>query len=117
MVRLGKDLVVPLPKGLEHDLAVEHPAKGAPVLRVWSAGELVRGPEEVRGLSQNGAQEFPDAKTDLGSDFTALAKFESSGSGTLFSKCAPTGKWSPGSKALFIRGGRRSRMTSAGLAR
>ncbi len=28
------------------------------------------------------------------------------GEGTLFSKCAPTGKWSPDAKALFIRGGR-----------
>ena len=105
-VRLGRDLVVPLSNGAEHDLAVEHPAKGTPVLRVWSAGKLVRGPEEVRGLSQNGAQDFPEAKIDLGADFTALAKFDSSGNGTLFSKCAPTGKWSPGSKALFLRGGR-----------
>ena len=105
-VRLGKDLVVPLTNGAEHDLALEHPAKGAPVLRVWSGGKLVRGPEEVAGLSQSGTQEFPDAKLNLGADFTAVVKFESSGSGTLFSKCAPTGKWSPDAKALFIRDGR-----------
>ena len=105
-VRLGKDFVMPLVAGAEHDLAVEHPAKGAPVLRVWSGGKLVRGPQEVPGISQNGAQDFPDAKLDLGADFTAVVKFESGGSGTLFSKCAPKGKWSPDSKALFIRGGR-----------
>lgn len=65
-VRLGKDFAVPLAKGSEHDVAVEHPAKGAPVLRVWSGGKLVRGPEEVSGLSRSGAQDFPDAKMDLG---------------------------------------------------
>ncbi len=105
-VRLGKDLVVPLTNGAEHDLALEHPAKGAPVLRVWSGGKLVRGPEEVAGLSQSGAQEFPDAKLNLGADFTAVVKFVTTGSGALFSKCAPTGKWSPDAKALFIRDGR-----------
>ena len=51
-------------------------------------------------------RDFPDAKLDLGGDFTAMAKFETGGGGTLFSKCAPKGKWSPDAKALFIRGGR-----------
>ena len=105
-VRMGKDFAVRLTNGVEHDVAVEHPVKGAPVLRVWSDGKLVRGPEEIAGLSQNGAQDFPGAKIDLGADFTTVEKFESLGSGALFSKCAPTGKWSPDSKALFIRGGR-----------
>ena len=105
-VRLGENVSVPLAGGAEHDVAIEHPAKGAPVLRVWSGGKLVRGPEEIAGLSANGARDFPEAKLDLGADFTAAVKFESSGSGTLFSRCAPQGKWSPGAKALFIRDGR-----------
>ncbi len=104
-VRLGKDFTVPL-AGVEHDVAVEHPAAGAPVLRVWSGGKLVRGPEEIAGLSASGARDFPETKLDLGADFTAAVKFESSGSGTLFSKCAPVGKWAAGAKALFIRDGR-----------
>ncbi len=105
-LRLGKEVVVPLAKGAEHDVAVEHPAKGAPVLRVWSGGKLVRGPEEIAGLSASGAQNFPDAELDLGADFTAEAKFETGDDGTLISKCAPTGKWAAGAKALFIRDGR-----------
>ncbi len=105
-VRLSKELVLPLVNGTEHDIAVEHPATGAPVLRVWSAGKLVRGPEDVTGISESGARDFPDANLDLGGDFTAVAKFETGGGGTLFSKCAPTGKWSPDAKALFIRDGR-----------
>jgi sugar lactone lactonase YvrE len=60
----------------------------------------------VPALAASGASDFPEAGLDLGADFTAMATFETSGEGTLFSKCAPSGKWSPGAKALFIRGGR-----------
>lgn len=103
-VKLSDELTLDV-KG-SHDIAVEHPAKGAPVLRVWKAGKLVRGPEEVPALAKTGAKDFPDAGLDLGADFTAMAQFELNGEGTLFSMCAPTGKWSPDAKALFIRGGR-----------
>jgi glucose/arabinose dehydrogenase/mono/diheme cytochrome c family protein len=105
-VKLSDDLTITLDAQGPHDIAVEHPADGAPVLRVWSGDKLVRGPEEVPSLAQTGAQDFPDADLDLGADFTAMATFESTGEGTLFAKCAPTGKWSPDAKALFIRGGR-----------
>lgn len=105
-VRLTDDLVIPLDGEGPHDLAVEHPAEGPPLLRIWKAGTLVRGPEEVPALAASGARDFPDASLDLGADFTAMATFETSGEGTLFSKCAPTGKWSPDAKALFLRGGR-----------
>ncbi len=105
-VRLAEDLTIMLDGKGSHDIAVEHPADGAPVLRVWRGGKLVRGPEEVPTLAQTGAQDFPDAGLDLGADFTAMATFESNGSGTLFSMCAPQGKWSRDAKALLIRGGR-----------
>lgn len=49
-VKLTKDLVLSFEKNRTHDIAVEHPAKGAPVLRVWQDGNLVRGPEEVPSL-------------------------------------------------------------------
>ena len=105
-VKLSDELTLSLDAKGPHDIAVEHPAKGAPVLRVWSGRKLVRGPEEVLALAKTGAQDFPDAGLDLGADFTAMAQFESTGQGTLFSMCALTGKWSPDAKALFIRGGR-----------
>ena len=85
VVRFGKDFSVPLAMGNEYDIAVEHPAKGAPVLRVWSDGKLVRGPEEVPALAASGARDFPAAKLDFGADFTAAVKFESSSDGALFS--------------------------------
>ena len=105
-VKLSDELTLSLDAKGPHDIAVEYPAKGAPVLRVWNDGKLVRGPEDVPALAKTGAQDFPDAGLDLGADFTAMAEFESTGQGTLFSMCAPTGKWSPDAKALFIRGGR-----------
>jgi hypothetical protein len=92
-------LALSLPAPGPHDIAVEHPAKVAPVLRVWSDGKLVRGPEEVPALAPT------DAKLDLGGDFTALGALEGRGGGTLFSMRAPEGKWSPDAKALLIRGG------------
>ena len=106
VVRLGNDYAVKLGDGVEHDIALEHPAKGAPVLRVWTEGKLARGPEEVTALAMSDAKDFPETKLDLGNDFTAMARFESHGGGTLVSKCSPTGKWSPSAKALFIRDGR-----------
>ena len=105
-VRLAEGLTLSLDAKGPHDIAVEHPAKGLPVLRVWSGGKLVRGPEDVAALAAAAARDFPDAKLDLGADFTAMATFEARGDGALFSKCAPAGKWSPDAKALFIRGGR-----------
>ena len=105
-VRLAEGLTLSLDAKGPHDIAVEHPAKGLPVLRVWSGGKLVRGPEDVAALAAAGARDFPDAKLDLGADFTAMATFEARGDGTLFSKCAPAGKWSADAKALFIRSGR-----------
>ncbi len=52
---------------------------------------------------QTEAENFPKAKIDLGGDFTAVVKFETEGEGTLLSKCSPSGRWAPDSKALFIR--------------
>ncbi|MEW6303253.1 MAG: DUF6797 domain-containing protein [Verrucomicrobiota bacterium] len=105
-VELSEALVLTLDAPGPHDVAVEHPANSGPVLRVWSGGKLVRGPEEVPSLAGSGAKDFLEANLDFGSDFTGMANFETSGGGTLFSKCAPQGKWSPDAKALFIRGGR-----------
>ena len=103
VVRLGKDFAVPLPKGAQHDVAVERPAKGAPVVRVWTDGQAV----DVKPAgAAAAATAFPDAKVNLGADFTAAVKFEAQGGGTLFSKCSPAGKWAPDAKALLLRNGR-----------
>jgi hypothetical protein len=106
-VTLGKHLELDLTEEASpHDIAVEHPPKGPPVLRVWSAGKLTRGPEEIPALNPSNASDFPDADLDLGTDFTAMSTFRTTGDGTLFSMCSADGKWSPDSKALFIRDGK-----------
>jgi hypothetical protein len=95
-------LTIPL-AGAVHEVALEHPADGAALLRVWTDGRLMRGPEEVTASGM--VRDFPDAKLKLGADFTAFARFTTKDGGTLVSKCAPQGKWSPDAKALFIRDG------------
>ncbi len=106
IVRLGDHVAVRLTGAAEHDVALEYPAAGAPVMRLWSGGKLVSGPQEIPNLSRMGAMDFPEAKLDFGADFTAVVKFETNGSGTLISKCPPAGKWVANAKALFIRDGR-----------
>jgi cytochrome c5 len=106
LVRLTPDLVVPLVGAGGHDVAVEHPASGTPVLRVWAGGVLARGPEEVPALARSGARDFPEARVRLDGDYTVVVRFRSGGEGTLFARCPSTGKWAPDSKALFIRDGR-----------
>jgi len=102
-VRLAEGMTIALDAG--GDIAVEHPAKGAPVLRVWSGGKLVRGPEDAAALANTGAQDFPDAKLKFGEDFTAMVAFVANGGGSLFSVSAPSGEKSPGGKSLFIQDG------------
>ena len=104
-LRLGKNTLVALEHAAAHDVALEHPTAGSPLLRVWSDGKLVRGPEELPGLAQTDTKDFPEAGLNLGGDFTAAVRFDSIGEGTLFSLCPPVGNWAPNAKALFIRDG------------
>ena len=105
-VRLADGLEITLAGGTRHDLAVEHPAKGPPLLRVWRDGRLIRGPEEVAALAAGIGRDFPDARVRFDADFTAFARFRTTAGGTILSFCAPEGKWSRGAKALFLRDGR-----------
>jgi sugar lactone lactonase YvrE len=105
VVKLGGGVRVTLTGGGAHDLAVEHPPRSAPVLRVWSGGVLARGPEELPGLNPGAAQDFPSAAVRLEGAWTAMVRFTTTGNGTLVAKCPPTGNWAPDSKALFLRDG------------
>lgn len=105
VVRWGKEWSLPLRGAIAQDIAVEHPAEGPAILRVWSDGALVRGPEEIAALSTGGGVDFPSAGISFGKDVTARVQFAAQGPGTLFAVCSPYGNWEPGSKALFIRDG------------
>jgi hypothetical protein len=105
-VKLSDDLIIALDAKGSHDIAVEYPAKGHPVIRVWNDGKLVRGPEDAPSLALNVAQDFPDAKLNFGADFTALATFKTLASGLIFSKYGVEKKGNAGGKALYIREGK-----------
>ncbi len=105
-MHVGNDLQIPLSGALSHDVAIEYPPTGSPVLRVWNGLQLVRGAEPIDSLAATSISDFPGATLDFGENFTAAVTFVATGDGTLFAKCAATGKWAPDAKALFIRGGR-----------
>ena len=61
------------------------------------------------GRSSSKWQSDADAGKEIYSltgDFTIAARFRTKAGGTIVSKCAPQGKWTPDSKALFVKGGR-----------
>lgn len=68
-VAIGKFEIF-LGQGREHDIALERPEGSPPVLRVWSDGVLVRGPEPVAELAPAVARDFPGEKINFGADFT-----------------------------------------------
>jgi mono/diheme cytochrome c family protein len=103
-VSWGDGLVLPLDAKAVHDIAIEHPEEGAPLLRLWRNGKLMRGPEEVPSLHLTGG-EYPDAGLDLGADFTAMVTFVTKDDGTLFAKCAAKGKWSSDAKGMIVKNG------------
>ncbi len=102
-IEMGKDLVIPLTSASEHDVAVEYPEDGEPVFRVWADGKLVKGPQELQLPT---TMEFPDAKIDLGADFTTYVRFETSAGGSLFSLSNKTGKPTPDGKSLSVQQGK-----------
>ncbi|MGI8602119.1 MAG: DUF6797 domain-containing protein [Verrucomicrobiales bacterium] len=50
VVRWGENMSLTLKGAAAHDVAIEHPANEAPVIRVWSDQRLVRGPEAAPAL-------------------------------------------------------------------
>lgn len=100
-VRLRRDVTVTMPEGVDQDFAVEYPSKGEPFYRIWSDGKLVRGPEKLNGLMPKNTLDFPAAKLNLGSDFTASVKYETTGSGVLFPKMCRSGCLVTGCKSAF----------------
>lgn len=108
VVRLSPENVVQLPKGSVFDIALERPAKGKPVLRVWEGGKLVQEASEIADSIGGGSaiSIHKDPKLNLGVDFTFSANFIARGNGTILSKCAERGPWAANAKALIIREGK-----------
>ena len=94
--------------------AGHHLAKGKPYPygNLRKPGGLGTFPEGFPG--QGSAKDsFPGSKTPRKSikprfdeDFTVWTKFKTTDGGTIFANCAARGRWSPGAKALLVRGQR-----------
>ncbi|MGK0202255.1 MAG: type 1 glutamine amidotransferase, partial [Planctomycetota bacterium] len=107
------------------DIHYQHKQGTHPVLSAWLNGKQIHDAVLIRERTVYGFQEpEPGAGSaasggrarltrsvgksfQLGTgEFTIAARFRTKGNGTLASKCQPSGKWQPDSKALFLRGGR-----------
>ena len=97
-LRFSSSHVVKLPKG-ENTLSVlyENPLSGKFSIKAYLNGKT----HEVI---------YPKTKTTnfikprFDKDFTVWTQFQTKGGGTIFANCASKGPWSPGGKALFVRG-------------
>ena len=87
-----------LPKGKhEVSLTYENPLAGN-----FSIEAILDG-RKTKILS-SGSQPEKSIKPRLDVDFTIWAKFKTTGQGTIFANCAPSGPWTAGGKALLVRG-------------
>ena len=97
-LRFSSSHVVKLPKG-ENTLAVhyENPLSGEFSIKAYLNGKThkVIYPENKTTNS---------IKPRFDKDFTVWTQFQTKGSGTIFANCVSKGPWSPGGKALFVRG-------------
>lgn len=107
------------------DIYYRHTQDARPVVSAWLNGKQIHDAVRLQSRTVYGFRaEEPLARSSGGGgdarhvrapnesfafgtgEFTVEARFKTKGSGTLWSKCPPKGKWRPNSKALFLRGGK-----------
>ena len=100
--RVGK---ISLPSGShQFELVYEHTEGNSPLCSTFLDGKPLD--QKSASPAVKPAPNFSEKDIDTSGDFTVSVQFQTKGTGTLFAKCSPRGKWSPNAKALFIRGGR-----------
>jgi len=84
----------------------------AGVFSTWLNGVQIANLEEYEGQGSSEKQdqwvagvEESHQVLEMSGEFTVAARFQTTEKGTIFSKCAPRGKWEPDAKALFVKGG------------
>ncbi|MFN0127266.1 MAG: DUF6797 domain-containing protein [Verrucomicrobiales bacterium] len=95
------------------DVATERLPGKAGLVRVWRDGrEVVRSEISKRGAVASPGARFVSSVEQARSvfrfdgDFSLVARFRTTGGGTLASLAPAEGPWAPNAKALFVRGGR-----------
>ena len=95
---LSSGHAVSLPKG-KHELSLtyENPLAGNFSIEAILDGRKTK-------IHSSGPQPQKSIKPRLDVDFTIWAKFKTTGQGTIFANCAPSGNpWTVGGKALLVR--------------
>lgn len=107
VLKVGEDLRLLPPGAHQLELTYEHVSGVSRLYELFIDGERILkreggAPDDTFETTA----EFAKENYKLAEDFTVAAQFTTTGQGTIFSKCAPEGKWSQNAKALFIRGGK-----------
>ena len=106
------------------DVYYKHAQDEQPVVSAWLNGELIHSAVSLQKKTVYGflADTPGSHSSDAGGEarymrdraqsfafgsgeFTVAARFRTKANGSLVSKCPPTGKWEPDSKAVFLRDG------------
>ena len=98
MLNFSSGHSVKLPKGGNTlEVIYENPLSGKFSIKVYLNGKTheVIYPEN---------KTINSIKPRFDKDFTVWTQFQTKGGGTIFANCASKGPWSPGGKALFVRG-------------
>lgn len=104
-VRDGLSIDLPAGSGTL-GLTYDHQAGKPAVLSATVNGEPIHESRVLPGSA--GGPTFTSADPDLrfSGEYTIAASFQTTGNGSIFSRCAPEGKWVPKAKALFVRQGK-----------
>lgn len=106
-LQLREDFVIDLPAGAGTlDLTYEHIAGQAAYVSTRLDGEPIYEAHPIPGSAGASTYVSADGALRCDRDYTVSATFQTTGNGTIFSKCLPNGKWVPKAKALFIRDGK-----------
>ena len=99
-LRVSTGQVIKLPKG-SHALSVlyENPLNGKFSIKAFLDGSAYE-------VLSPGVTPPKTIRPRFDRDFTVWTQFQATGGGTVFAHCARLGPWSPGGKALLVRGQR-----------
>ena len=106
-LQISGDLSLDLPSG-NHTLELRYEHASGQVGQVSAELDKAVLLQAHKLPGSEGGENFEsaDKRFKCDGDFTVSTRFSTRGSGTLFSKCSPKGKWSENAKVLFIRGGK-----------
>ncbi len=105
-LKLHENLSLDLPTGSHRvELTYEHLEGKSAFVNAQLDGAVVFASHEIPQSVAGAGVETANDQIRCDQDYTVSVTFQTTGNGTLFSKCSSNEKWSPNAKALFLRGG------------